>query len=178
MNKFLVVLVNTPTGSESIRLNELIQTLAHPAVDRVFECVQGSQFQCPYPIENVGTIPVIKYMLKRGKDQYQEVAESIGVITKDSVLKKLDALSKESFPDLDGNGGDGIIPSDTNPGGPMFNPFGLFDLPINPPGWLWLAIAGIALYKASSSKNPVGMYGWGAAGLVAGLNYLNKRKSN
>ena len=174
MNKFLVILVNNPSGSEAVRLNDLIQTLDHPAVDRVFECVHGSQYGCPYPLENIGTVPVIKYMLKRGKDQYQEVAESTGMITKDSVLKQLDSLANETFPDLTGQGGDGIIPSNTNPGGPLFNPFGLFDLPINPPGWMWLAIAGIALYKASSSKNPAGMYGWGAAGLVAGLNWVNK----
>ncbi|MCF8237687.1 MAG: hypothetical protein K9I85_05995 [Saprospiraceae bacterium] len=80
--------------------------------------------------------------------------------------------------DLGSGGNDGVIPSDTDPGGPQFNPFGLFDLNINPPGWMWLAIAGIALYKASSSKNPAGMYGWGAAGLVAGMNYWNKRNKS
>lgn len=79
--------------------------------------------------------------------------------------------------DLGSGGNDGVIPSDTDPGGPQFNPFGLFDLNINPPRWMWLAIAGISLYKASSSKSPAGMYGWGAAGLVAGLNWIHK-KSN
>lgn len=177
MNQFLVILINAPSGSESVRLNQLIQSLDHKALERVFECVQGSQYPCPYPIENVGQVPVIKYMLKRGDGQYQEVAESTGMITKDGVLKKLDSLAVQSFPELTGQGGDGIIPSNTNPGGPVFNPFGLFDLPINPPGWVWLAIAGLAAYKASQSKSPAGMYGWGAAGLVAGMNYLMRNEA-
>lgn len=175
MNQFLLILINAPSGSESIRLNQLVQTLNHDALERVFECVQGSQYPCPYPIENVGQVPVLKFMMKRADGQYQEVAESTGMITKDSVLKKLDSLAVQSFPDLTGQGGEGIIPSNTNPGGPVFNPFGLFDLPINPPGWVWLAIAGLAAYKASQSKSPAGVYGWGAAGLVAGLNWVNKR---
>lgn len=175
MNKFLLILINDQGGPDSSRLNELIHGLQHPALDRVFECIIGSPYPCPYPIEQVKSVPVLKFMLKRPGDAYQEVDEMYHGISRDNVVKKLDSLAVQNFPEAPGQGGDGIIPGG-KPGGDLMG-LGLFNLGGSVPGWLWLLIAGVSLYKAYSSKTPAGRYGWGAMGTLAGLNWWNKRSN-
>lgn len=91
-----------------------------------------------------------------------------------SVRKKIVDLVTKGVEPGSGNNGDGIIPGGT-PGGDLLG-LGLFNLGFNIPSWIWLALAGVAVYKASTSKSQVAVMGFGAAGVVAGLNYLNKAK--
>lgn len=176
MNKFLLVLLN-PDGPDKSRLNQLLHSLSHPTLERIFECDPSWPAGCPYPIVPGGVqAPVLKFMLMRPGDKYQEVGEMTGTITRDSIMKRLDSYRNEEFPDTTGTeGGGGIIPGASNPGGPLLS-LGLFNLPGNTPPWLWFLIAGLGAYKAATSKSPAGMYGWGALGLVAALNGLNARR--
>lgn len=91
-----------------------------------------------------------------------------------SVRKSIIDLVTKGVEPGTGDNGDGIIPGGT-PGGDLLG-LGLFNLELNIPSWIWLALAGVAVYKASTSKSQVAAMGFGAAGVVAGLNYLNKAK--
>lgn len=94
-----------------------------------------------------------------------------GAMLKNSIV---DIVTNGVEPGSGDNGG-GIIPGGT-PGGDLLG-LGIFNLGLNIPTWVWLALAGVAVYKASTAKSGLAVAGFGAAGLVAGLNYLNKKKA-
>lgn len=169
MNKFLLILVNDgKDNAANNALNAMFQGYKHHAVDSIFECWGASG--CPYPVTSNMQTPVVKFMLKLGKDKYREVDTLSDPVTSDRITQKLDALVNKTFEE--GQGGDGIIPTD-NPGKALLG-LGLLDLGKLPP-WVWLIVMALAGYKAATAKKQRCQIVFGTAALAAGFAYWNAR---
>lgn len=178
MNNLQLYLFYDLNSNPGKDLSERIQQLwfsTYPNLVGVFTCPIQNVNDCPINPQqaNVSVFPTLLFLHQKQNNQAQEVFRMTGHPSTESIKQKLDELASSDLTQNDpGDPGTGT----GTHGGSFFPGFGLFNLGIDLPPFLWWVLAGYSAWQSSRSNTKSGKYGFGALGAIAAANAINKKK--